>query len=47
VVTLTPFGSARALEGRRLPDLVLLEFAGRFGATERVELRRLLDKVAR
>lgn len=45
-VTLTPLGSARALEGRMQIDIVLLDFAARFGAAERTTLRRLLGKVA-
>jgi len=45
-VTLTPPGSARALEGRMQIDIVLLDFAARFGAAERTTLRRLLGKVA-
>ena len=46
-VTLTPMGSARALEGRMQLDIVLLEFAAHFSASERVELGRLLSKAGR
>jgi DNA-binding MarR family transcriptional regulator len=46
-VTITPVGSARALEGRMQLDMVLLEFAAHFSASERLELERLLHKAAR
>lgn len=46
-VEITPMGSARALEGRMQLDIVLLEFAAHFSASERVELGRLLRKVGR
>lgn len=46
-VAVTPLGSARAREARIQLEVIQLEFAARFRGSERAELQRLLDKVAR